>query len=119
MTDRTPSEHQWLSVHAFLGRDRHALAVGAAGGYRPELRVAGTPLLAPPGWRLPAPVPLGAVALEFRPGAPAPEVPDLLALAPGLLPRRPGGDRYRRYSDVTAALAAPSVFENRPVYRLL
>ena len=118
--DRMVSEQEWLRVHAFLGRDRHPLAVGAAAGYPPELRVAGTPLLAPAAWRLPAPVPLDGLRLDFRPGAPAPDIPDLLALAPDLLPeRRPGGGRYRRYSDVIGALAAPSVFENRPVYRLL
>ena len=81
--------------------------------------MAGTPLLAPPAWRLPAPVPLDTVRLEFRPDAPGPDVPDLAVLAPGALPLRADGTRYRRYSDVIAALAAPSVFENRPTYRLI
>ena len=119
MANPTASERRWLRVHGFLGRERHALAVGAAAGYPPELRVAGTPLLAQPPWRLPAPVPLDALRLQFRPGAPAPDVPDLAALAPELLPEHPGGGRCQRYSDAVGALAAPSVFENRPVYRLL
>jgi hypothetical protein len=119
MTDRTPSEQRWLAVHAALARDRYPLAVAAADGYPEALRVAGTPLLAPPGWRLPGPVPLAAVGLEFRPAAPAPDVPDLAALAPAVLPERADGTRYRRYSDVIGSLAAPAVFENRPVYRLL
>jgi len=55
MTDRTPSEELWLQVTASLNRDRHDLAVRAAAGYPPELRLAGTPLLAPSAWRLPAP----------------------------------------------------------------
>jgi hypothetical protein len=118
MTHRTPSEQSWLRVAAALSRDRYPLSAEAAGGYPDGLRVAGTPLLAPPGWRLPAPVPLDAVALEFSPGAPGPDVPDLAALAPAALPARADGTRYRRYSDVVAALAAPAVFENRPVYRL-
>jgi hypothetical protein len=116
---RTPSEAEWLRVAASLSRERHALAVRAAAAYPPELRVAGTPLLAPPAWRLPAPVPLAAVRLEFRPQAPPPDVPDLAALAPYALPERADGTRYRRYSDVVAALAAPAVFENRPAYRLI
>jgi hypothetical protein len=115
----TPSEVRWLHVHAFLGHDRHELAVRAAGDYPAELRLAGTPLLAPPAWRLAAPVPLDAIRLEFRPGAPGPDIPDLATLAPGALPERADGTRHARYSDVVAALAAPSVFENRPVYRLL
>ena len=81
--------------------------------------MAGTPLLAPPAWRLPAPVPLDGIRLEFRPDAPRPDVPDLAALAPDALPERADGTRYRRYSDVVAALAAPAVFENRPTYRLI
>jgi hypothetical protein len=119
MTNRTPSEELWLQVTAYLNRDRHDLAVRAAAGYLPGLRVAGTPLLAPPAWRLPAPVPLHSVRLEFRPDAPRPDVPDLAVLAPYALPERADGTRYQRYSDVVAALAAPAVFENRPTYRLI
>ena len=119
MTGRTPSETEWLRVNAYCQRERHELAVRAAGGYPPGLRLAGTPLLAPPAWRLPAPVPLDGVRLEFRPDAPRPDVPDLAALVPAALPVRGDGSRYRRYSDVIAELAAPSVFENRPTYRLI
>jgi hypothetical protein len=119
MTNRTPSEERWLQLTAYLNRDRHDLAVRAAAGYPPGLKVAGTPLLAPPAWRLPVPVPLDRVRLEFRPGAPRPDVPDLAALAPSALPERADGTRYQRYSDVVAALAAPAVFENRPTYRLI
>jgi len=116
---RTPAEEEWLRVTAFLNRHRYELAVRAAAGYPPGLRVAGTPLLAPPAWRPPAPVPLDGIRLEFRPDAPRPGVPDLADLAPYALPERADGTRYQRYSDVVAALAAPAVFENRPTYRLI
>ena len=119
MTGRTASEAEWLRVNAYCQRERHVLAVRAAAGYPPGLRLAGTPLLAPPAWRQPAPVPLDGVRLEFRPDAPRPDVPDLAALVPAALPQRGDGRRYRRYSDVMAELAAPSVFENRPTYRLI
>jgi hypothetical protein len=119
MTDRTPSEELWLQVAGFLNRDRYGLAVRAAAGYPAEFRVAGTPLLAPPAWRLPAPVPLDDLRLEFRPEEPTPDVPDLAVLAPYALPERADGTRYGRYSDVVAALTPPSVFENRPTYRLV
>jgi hypothetical protein len=115
----TPSEERWLRVHAFLGRDRCELANRAAGDYPAGLRLAGSPLLAPPAWRLAAPVPLDGIRLELGPDAPAPNVPDLAALAPDALPERADGTGYARYSDVVAALAAPVVFENRPVYRLI
>ena len=38
--------------------------------------------------------------------------------AAALLPERPDGTRYLRYSDVLRDLAAPAVFENRVTYRL-
>src|ERR1700728_3859347 len=119
MTDRTPSEERWLRLTSALNRDRYDLAIRAAVGYPPELRLAGTPLLAPPAWRLPAPVKLDSVRLEFRQDTPRPDVPDVGALAAYALPERADGTRYQRYSDVVAALAAPAVFENRPTYRLI
>jgi hypothetical protein len=124
MTDRpqpgrSPSEQEWLRVHAFLNRDRHALAVRAAAQYPPDTRLAGSPLIAPPAWRLPAPVPLDRIRLEFRPDAPGPDFPDLAALAPSALPERPDGTRYQRYSEVIGRLVPPAVFENRPTYRLV
>jgi hypothetical protein len=119
MTDRTPSEEEWLRVHAFLNRNRHELAVRAAAQYPPDIRLAWTPLIAPPAWRLPAPVPLDRIRLEFRPDAPGPDSPDLAALVPSALPRRPDGTRDQRYSEVVGRLAPPAVFENRPTYRLV
>jgi hypothetical protein len=119
MTDRTPSEERWLRLTSFLNRDRYDLAVRAGAGYPPGSRLAGTPLLVPPAWRLPAPVPLDSVRLEFRPEATPPGLPDVAALAPYALPERADGTRYQRYSDVVGALAAPAVFENRPTYRLI
>jgi len=119
MTERTPSEEEWLRVSAYLQQHHHELAARLAAEYPAEATVAGTPLIAAPAWRLSAPVPLGAVTLEFRPDAPRPAAPDVAALVPGALPRRTDGTRYKRYSDVTGQLAAPAVYENRPVYRLV
>jgi len=109
----TPSEREWLAVRAYLAEHRHALAVDAARDYPPGATVAGTPLLAAPAWRPPAPVPLAEIGLELTATAPA----DLQVTAP-LLPRRADGTRYRRYSEVMAGLAAPRVFVNRATYRL-
>jgi hypothetical protein len=119
MTDRTPSEEEWLRVHVFLNRNRHQLAVRAGAEYPPNSRLAGTPLIAPPAWRLPAPVALDRIRLELRPDAPGPDSPDLAALAPSALPGRPDGTRYQRYSEVVGRLVRPAVFENRPTYRLV
>jgi hypothetical protein len=111
----TDSERDWLAVRSYLAEHRYDLAVDAAEDYPPDRRMAGTPLLAAPGWRPPAPILLRDIGLELSVADAAgarPEVP------PALLPRRPDGTRYRRYSDAMGELAAPLVFENRATYRL-
>jgi hypothetical protein len=147
----TASQSEWLRVRSYLQEHRHDLAVDAAGDYPAERRIAGTPLLAAPGWQPAEPVPLQDIELEFTapdwtapdftapdftapdftaPDFTAPDftAPDFTAPAepdpaPGdgaapLLPERPDGTRYSRYSDALRELAPPAVFENRPTYRL-
>ena len=116
----TASQADWLRVRSYLQEHRHDLALDAAADYPADLRIPGTPLLAAPGWQPAEPVPLPDIALEFT----APESTMLAGrtrLEPGaapLLPERPDGTRYVRYSDAVRELAAPAVFENRPTYRL-
>ena len=127
----TASQRDWLRVRSYLQEHRHGLAVDAAGDYPDDRRVAGTPLLAAPGWQPAEPIPLAAVGLEltsaeFTPPAAAgpaldgagPALATLDSAAAALLPERPDGTRYLRYSDVLRDLAAPAVFENRVTYRL-
>jgi hypothetical protein len=116
---RTPSEEQWLRINGYLRANRYRLAVEAAREYPDATRLAGTPLLSAPAWRLPEPIPLASIRLEFRPETPLPVLPDLASVAPFALPDRADGSRYRRYCDVIESLAAPAVFENRPIYRLV
>jgi hypothetical protein len=115
-SELTTAQREWLRVNAYLHASRHELAFRAAGEYPAEARVAGTPLLAAPSWRPTVPVPLRDIRLEFRARAQA-DGPDVARVAPRLLPCRPDGSRYGRFSDVIGDLAAPAVFENRPVYR--
>ena len=116
---RTPSQDQWLRVSDHLRQNRYSLGVRAAFRYPEAARVAGTPLLAAPGWQPSAPIPLAGIRLEFQPQAPRPAVPDVASLAPSALPSRADASRYRRYSDAIGELATPAIFENRPIYRLL
>ena len=109
----TTSERDWLTVRTYLTEHRYDLAVDAAEDYPPDRRLAGTPLLAAPGWLPPAPIPLQDIGLELRGAAPA----EVQATSP-LLPRRADGTPYRRYSEAMGELAAPAVFENRVTYRL-
>jgi hypothetical protein len=118
-SDRTPSEEQWVRVSDYLRGQRYPLALDAAREYPEAARLAGTPLLSAPAWRLPAPIPLASIRLDFRPQTPPPVLPDVATVAPFALPTRADGSRYRRYCDVIEALAPPAVFENRPIYRLV
>jgi hypothetical protein len=112
----TPSERDWLTVRSYLTEHRYDLGVTAAEDYPPARRLAGTPLLAAPGWQPPVPVPLQDIGLELSDADPKPPA-EAEATTP-LLPQRADGTRYGRYSEAMAELAAPLVFENRPTYRL-
>jgi hypothetical protein len=114
---RVLTEDDWLRERAYLQEHRYDLAVEAAREYPADHTVAGTPLLAAPGWQPADPVPLRDIRLELVPSVAADgSSPASADLAP--LPGRPDGTRYPRYSDAMRALAAPAVFENRPTYRL-
>lgn len=112
----TASQRDWLRVRSHLGERRYDLALDAAADYPADRRVAGTPLLAAPGWLPAGPVPLRDVGLALT--GPAGSFGRLGARAAALLPERPDGARYLRYSDALADLAAPAVFENRVTYQL-
>jgi hypothetical protein len=111
----TSSEQDWLRVRSYLREHRYDLAVDAAEDYPADRRVAGTPLLAAPGWLPAEPIPLHDVVTEFAPAGD----PDLLpAYGAAPRPERADGTRYPRYSDAMRELAPPAVFENRLTYRL-
>ena len=112
----TSDQRDWLRVRSYLLKQRYDLALAAADEYPAGSKIAGTPLLAVPGWQPPAPVPIQDIGLEFSTRPVAACHGDGAAL---VLPARPDGTRYLRYSDAVSELAAPAVFENRPTYRLI
>jgi hypothetical protein len=112
------SQEQWRAVRGFLNARRHELALTAQHLYPAARRVAGTPLLARPGWLPQAPVELDKVMLSWQDDAPtaaggrAPE-------PVGVLPLRDAGNRFGSYADALAELNRPGIFEDRFCYRLL
>jgi hypothetical protein len=112
----TSDQRDWLRTRSYLLKQRYDLAIEAADEYPAGSKIAGTPLLAVPGWQPPAPVPIQDISLEFSTRPVAAFRGDGAAL---VLPARPDGTRYLRYSDAVSELAAPAVFENRPTYRLI
>jgi hypothetical protein len=113
------SQEHWRGVRRFLNARRHQLAGSAQHLYPAELRVAGTPLLARPEWRPPAPVPLEQVTLSWQPGSPDPGVDGTGPESAAVRPLREPGPRFGCYADALGALNRPGLFENRACYRLL
>lgn len=97
----------WRQVRDRLRANRYGLAVAAADEFPDVPKVAGTPLLTDPRWVPAAPIPLSDVDLT------------LTAAPPVHLPAAPGDPAYDSYSAAMSALDAPTVFENRPTWRLL
>lgn len=106
----TAEERRWCEERARLNRRRAALGDVAGGLYPEAHRVGSTALLCRPEWIPAAPLPLESVRLVWDED---PEPPAVTGAEAAL----PGG--YRTYSEAMGALAPPSVFENRPSYRLL
>jgi 8-oxo-dGTP pyrophosphatase MutT (NUDIX family) len=102
-------EGEWLRGRGYLKAHRYELGVAAADQYPAGLTLAGTPLLASQGWRPTRPVPLNEIACEFHPDA---------SRRP-TLPAGPVPDGYASYAEAVAALDRPTVFEDRPTFRLL
>jgi hypothetical protein len=115
--DLSASEREWLRVRDYLREQRHALDKAAAARYPDLARVADTTLLTAPNWVPSRPFPLADVELVFEPERPFRPVID--SASSSILPTRPDGTKYAGYSYALGEIAAPSVFENRPTYRLL
>jgi hypothetical protein len=134
---------EWRRVRAYLQEHRHELSASAAACYPAADRAAGTPLLTRPSWLPASPLALDAVGLTWLatgafgtpgrpgdagaddqfgggpdPGRAGPDVAAWDAAVARVLPSRPDGRPYRRYSAAVADLAAPAIFENRRTYRL-
>jgi len=78
-----------------------------------------TPLLSAPLWLPDAPIGLDDIKLQYTPAEAFSGITGTDPVIRRLLPVRADGSRYRTYSEAVAALAAPTIFENRSTYRLL
>ncbi|MPZ26497.1 MAG: hypothetical protein GEV12_08570 [Micromonosporaceae bacterium] len=113
------NQGSWRDVRRYLNRRRPALGRGAVGLYPDEARVGATALITRGGWMPERPIDLERVELGWRAG-------DLSARVRGdepevgrLLPLRVPGKQFDRYTSAVRYVDPPSLFENRPSYRLL
>jgi len=113
------SQQAWRAVRSHLIRHRTQLAEQAARLYDPAWRLTHTPALALPSWLPSRPVPIEAVTLEWVPQPPRPLITGHEPELRPVLPLRTPGHAFRQYTSAIRYLSPPSLFENRPSYRLL
>ena len=111
----TTSERDWADTRAYLKRHRSELDRAVVKDYPHALRVAETTLLSRREWMPTAALRFEDVRLEWCPTPPAGRA----VHASPVLPLRGDGSRYGSYAEAVGAIAAPTVFEDRPTYRLL
>lgn len=115
----TESQEEWRTVRRYLRQNGTQLAKRAVRLYDPEWRVANTPTLALPSWLPTRPVPIDAVTLEWVAHPPRPVITGQEAEARPVLPLRTPRQAFPQYTSAIRYLSPPSLFENRPSYRLL
>ena len=113
------SQHQWKAVRRYLNRHRAALAWAAVGLYQPAIRLRDTPLLARADWIPRRPVRLEDIELAWVDDPPPVAVDGSEPEVHGLLPLRTNRYGYDRYTSAIRYVDPPTLFENRPSYRLL
>lgn len=114
----TGSQQRWLEVRRYLASNRHPLAVRAFARYDLAPPIGDVPLLVVPQWLPAKPIALRDVRLEHRTEPPFGGLAGTEEIVGALLPQRPDGTSYRRYSEVVADLAPPAVLLDLPTYRL-
>lgn len=113
------NQEAWRTVRNYLIRHRTQLAKQAVRLYDPAWRLMHTPALALSSWLPSCPVPIEAVTLEWVPQPPRPAITGHEAELRPVLPLRTPGHAFRQYTSAIRYLNSPSLFENRPSYRLL
>ena len=113
------SQEAWRAVRNYLIRHRTQLAKQAVRLYDPAWRLTPAPALALPTWVPSRPVPIETVTLEWVSHPPRPLITGHEAELRPVLPLRTPGQAFPRYTSAIRYLSPPSLFENRPSYRLL
>jgi transcriptional regulator with XRE-family HTH domain len=113
------SQERWRAVRAELNANRALLGDLASELYPQQERVAGTTVLAAPGWLPVAPVDLADIELSWLPESPTPEITGKAPEAAAARAMMASGKPYDRYSRALRDLARPKLLDNRVSYRLL
>jgi transcriptional regulator with XRE-family HTH domain len=113
------SQHEWRLTRRYLNGHRSDLAKAAVALYPSAARLGQTALLSAPEWMPERPVPLGDVALNWTDGPQPSAIDGTEPEANSLSPLRTARHRFDRYTSAIRYVDTPTLFENRPSYRLL
>ncbi|MFD6540621.1 helix-turn-helix domain-containing protein [Streptomyces goshikiensis] len=116
--DVEASQARWREERDYLNSHREVLSQAAASLYPPSSRIAGTPMLTSKAWMPEIPVSLDRVKLTWADEVPEPLVTGTEPEAAGIHPLRAPGVRFDRYTLAIRYINSPTLFENRPSYRL-
>ncbi|MER7582347.1 XRE family transcriptional regulator [Kitasatospora sp. NPDC097691] len=112
------SQAAWRTTRRYLNTHRAQLAAVASQLYPANARLASAPLLTTALWCPPEPVLLDQVRLTWTGSPKLPLFDGSEPEAGQALPLRAPSRRFDRYTQAVRYIAAPSLFENRPSYRL-
>ena len=113
------SQHEWRQTRRYLNSHRSHLAKAAVRLYQQDARIGTTPLLSSPTWMPSCPVDLDDVDLRWASGPQPSTTTGTEIEARTLSPLRTPEYRYDRYTSAIRYVDTPTLFENRPSYRLL
>jgi len=114
------SQEQWRGVRRYLNHHRNDLAQLATRLYSPHFRISRTSLISPVSWLPGEPVDLADVDLAWVAGGGTPlRVTGAEPETGPVRPLRVPGQQFDRYTSAIRYIDPPSLFENRPSYRLL
>ncbi|MDJ0341370.1 helix-turn-helix transcriptional regulator [Streptomyces sp. H10-C2] len=117
--DAVEDQRRWRMTRRELNRHRSDLTAAAARLYPDVERAGNSTALTKPSWMWPSPVDFADVELTWLTQPTPPQVLGNEPEAAGVRPLAPRGGRFDRYSQAIRVIDRPSLFVNRPSFRLL
>ncbi|MCP3754923.1 helix-turn-helix transcriptional regulator [Streptomyces sp. TBY4] len=112
-------QRRWRMTRRELNRHRADLTKAAARLYPDLSRAGNSPVLTRESWMWPAPVDFADIELAWLTQTSPPEVTGRESQSEGVRPLAPQGTKFDRYTQAIRMIDRPSLFVNRPSFRLL
>ncbi|MBT2470200.1 helix-turn-helix transcriptional regulator [Streptomyces sp. ISL-66] len=112
-------QRRWRMTRRELNRHRADLTKAAARLYPDLGRAGNSPVLTRESWMWPAPVDFADIALAWLTQTSPPEITGREKESEGVRPLAPQGTKFERYTQAIRMIDRPSLFVNRPSFRLL